>query len=218
MTETYVELHAASAFSFLDAASQPEDLIARAAELEIPALALLDRNGVYGAARFHSSSQRKGVRALIGSEVAAPAFGAHMTPPSWLPHKHSVQPVRLSLLCESRIGYQNLCQMITQFKMREAVKGEGSTTLGDLQQYASGLVCMTGGDEGPLAAALTSRGEAAGRACVEQLIHIFGKENVYIEVQRHHERTQEYRNQAAIRIARTLGLPILATNGVRYAR
>ena len=123
----------------------------------------------------------------------------------------------MPLLCKSREGYQNLCQLITQFKMRETTKNEGAALNDELQQYASGLVCLTGGDEGPLAAALVRGGENAGRKTVEQLIHIFGHENVYIELQRHYEREEEWRNQSAIRIARSLKLPIVATNGVRYA-
>jgi error-prone DNA polymerase len=121
------------------------------------------------------------------------------------------------LLCESREGYQNLCQLITRFKMRETSKGEGAATLEDVQQYASGLVCLTGGDEGLLAAALVNGGEVAGQEAVEQLVHIFGRESVYVELQRHQEREEEWRNQAAIRIARSLKLPVLATNGVRNA-
>ena len=76
---------------------------------------------------------------------------------------------------------------------------------------------MTGGDDGPLAAALVRGGEAAGRETVEQLVQLFGKENVYVELQRHQEREEEWRNQAALRIAKSLNLPIVATNGVRYA-
>jgi error-prone DNA polymerase len=217
MTEGYVELHAASAFSFLEGASQPEKLIERAAELEMPAMALLDRNGVYGSARFHTSAQRSGVRAHIGAEVAVSSFAARLTPPAWLPHRYPAEPSRLALLCESRVGYQNLCQLITQFKMRETTKCEGAATLDDLRQYGAGLVCLTGGDEGPLAAALMRGGDPAGRAVVEQLVEIFGRNNIYVELQRHREREQEGRNQAALRIARSLRLPVLATNGVRYA-
>jgi error-prone DNA polymerase len=217
MTERYIELHAASAFSFLEAGSQPEALIERASELEMPAMAIADRNGVYGAARFHTSSQRSGVRAHIGAEVAVKSFGERLKPPAWLPHQCAPEPARLTLLCETRQGYQNLCQLITQFKMRETTKQEGAANFDDLEQYASGLVCLTGGDEGPLAAALTRGGEEAGRKAVEQLTHIFGPRNVYVEVQRHCEREEEWRNQAAIRIARALHLPVLATNGVRYA-
>lgn len=217
MTEGYVELHAASAFSFLEGASQPEKLIERAVELEMPAMALLDRNGVYGSARFHTSAKRNGVHAHVGAEIAVSGLGQRLTPPAWLPHQYLAEPARLPLLCESREGYQNLCQLVTQFKMREKTKQEGSATLGDLQQYASGLVCLTGGDEGPLAAALMRGGEEAGRETIERLVQVFGRRNVYVELQRHREREQEWRNQAAIRIARSLKLPVLATNGVRYA-
>jgi error-prone DNA polymerase len=217
MTERYVELHAASAFSFLEGASQPETLIERAVALEMPAMALLDRNGVYGSARFHTSAKRNDIRAHVGAEIAVSSFGPRLTPPAWVPHQHVAQPARLPLLCESREGYQNLCQLITQFKMRETTKQEGAANFDDLEQYAQGLVCLTGGDEGPLAAALMRGGEEAGREIVERLIRIFGPGNVYVELQRHHEREEEWRNQAVIRIARSLKLPMLATNGVRYA-
>ncbi len=217
MTERYVELHAVSAFSFLEGASAPEQLIERAVELEMPAMALLDRNGVYGSARFHSSAKKNDIRAHIGAEVAVSSFGSRLMPPAWLPHQHEPEPARLPLLCESREGYQNLCQLITQFKMRETTKVEGAAAFDDLEQYASGLVCLTGGNEGPLAAALTRGGERAGREAVEHLVRIFGRDNVYVELQRHREREEEWRNQAAIRIAQSLKLPVIATNGVRYA-
>jgi len=217
MTERYIELHAASAFSFLEGASQPEALIERAVALGIPAMALLDRNGLYGSARFHTSAKRNEVRAHIGAEISVSSLGPRLTPPAWLPHQHLAEPARLPLLCESREGYQNLCQLVTQFKMRETTKQEGAANLDDLAQYASGLVCLTGGDEGPLATALMCGGEKAGREAVEQLVRLFGPANVYVELQRHEEREEEWRNQAAIRIARSLKLPLLATNGVRHA-
>jgi error-prone DNA polymerase len=147
MTERYVELHAASAFSFLEGASQPEALIEAAAALQMPAIALLDRNGVYGSARFHTSAKRNDIRAHVGAEIAVSSLGPQLTPPAWLPHRHPTVPARLPLLCESREGYQNLCQLVTRFKMRETTKQEGAATFDDLQQYAAGLVCLTGGDE-----------------------------------------------------------------------
>ena len=217
MTERYVELHAASAFSFLEGASQPEALVDQAVALEMPAMALLDRNGVYGSARFHTSAKRNKVHAHVGAEIAVSNFGARLTPPCWLPHQHIGEPARLSLLCESREGYQNLCQLVTRFKMRETSKKEGAANLDDLQRHASGLVCLTGGDEGPLAAALMRGGEDAGREVVEHLVRIFGHGSVYVELQRHQEREEEWRNQAALRIAHSLKLPVIATNGVRYA-
>jgi error-prone DNA polymerase len=225
MTDSrYVELHAASAFSFLEGASQPEDLIERATELEIPAIALLDRNGFYGSARMHTSGESNKIRAHVGAEISTSAFGPRLTPAPWLPHpKHpnqpaTAEPARIPLLCASRSGYQNLCQLITQFKMREPTKAEGAATLNDLAQYSEGVICLTGGDEGPLAAALTAGGEPAARTLLENLTHLYGRNNVYVELQRHQLRDQEARNQAALRLARSLNLPIVATNGVRYAK
>src|ERR1700679_2478377 len=83
MTDRYVELHSASAFSFLEGASQPEELAKRAVELEMPAMALLDRNGVYGSARFHTSAKRNDVHAHVGAEIAVSSFGNRLTPPAW---------------------------------------------------------------------------------------------------------------------------------------
>ena len=213
----YIELHAASAFSFLEGASVPEALVEQAANFGLPAMALLDRNGVYGAARFHTMAKKSGVRAHIGAEIAVSDLPARLVPPVWLPHQHPAEPSRLPVLCASRTGYQNLSQLITRFKMREAGKGEGAATLADMEEFAAGLVCLTGGEEGPLASALTSGGEAAGRDLLEQLTGVFGRGNVYVELQRHQQREQEWRNQAAVRLAGLLGLPIVATNGVRYA-
>jgi error-prone DNA polymerase len=219
----YVELHAASAFSFLEGASQPEDLIERAMELEIPAVALLDRNGFYGSARMHTSAERNSLRAHVGAEISTSAFGPGLTHAPWLPHpRHSDQsatpePARLPLLCGNRTGYQNLCQLITHFKMRESRKAEGAATFDELAQYSAGLLCLTGGDEGPLAAAHATGGETAARALLDRLIAIYGRDNVVVELQRHQVPDQEARNQAALRLARSMRLPIVATNGVRYA-
>lgn len=217
MTSKYIELHAASAFSFLEGGSLPETLAQRAFELEMPAMALLDRNGFYGSARFHKIATQNGIQAHVGVEIAVSSFGTRLKAPAWLPHQYPSEPSRLPLLCRTREGHQNLCQLITRFKMRETTKQEGAAKFADLEEYSSGLVCLTGGNEGPLAAALTNGGEETGRKVVERLVRIFGAENVYIELQRHHEREEEARNLAAMRIARSMKLPVLATNGVRYA-
>src|SRR5581483_2310491 len=111
MTNKYIELHAASAFSFLEGASQPEHLVERAATLNMPALALLDRNGVYGSVRFHKSAETNGLRAHIGAEIAISDLGQRLLPPLCLPHKQLTEPARIPLLCESRQGYQNLCRI-----------------------------------------------------------------------------------------------------------
>ena len=211
----YVELHAASAFSFLAGASQPETLIERAAELGMRAMALADRNGVYGVARFHTAAQKCDVRAHIGAEIAVGSFGKRLTPAAWLPHQCPEEPPRLLLLCASQTGYRNLCQLITRFKMREATKTEGAATLDDLEEFSDGMICLTGGDEGPLAAALAQGRQA--QTVIDRLTAIYGHRNLYIELQRHRQRDEEARNQALLGLAATCRLPVIATSGVRYA-
>jgi error-prone DNA polymerase len=213
----YVELHARSAFSFLEGASLPEALMARAAELNMPAMALLDRNGLYGAPRFHTTAKKLGLRAHIGAEIAVADAGQRLHPPAHLPHQFLAEPARFPVLATSRTGYQNLCRLITSYKLRAGKKAEGAALFREVEEYHEGLVCLTGGDEGPLAAALARGGFDAGRKEVERLVSIFGPENVYVEVQRHFDRAEEWRNRAAIDIARSLKLPLLATNGVSHA-
>jgi error-prone DNA polymerase len=216
MTE-YIELHARSAYSFLEGASMPESLMQQGAELGMSAMALLDRNGVYGAPRFHMEAKKQGMRGHIGAEVAVNDLGQRLRPAAYLPHLHPAEPARLPLLVESRIGYKNLCRLLTRLKLRESTKAEGAAWLNDFEDYGVGLVCLTGGSEGPLAAALAQGGYDAAHKSVERLVGIFGPSNVYVELQRHFDREEEHRNRAAVRIARSLNLPLLATAGVNYA-
>lgn len=194
----YVELHARSAFSFLDGASLPETLALACSRLGMRAMALLDRNGVYGSPRFHLAAKRAGIKAHVGAEV-------------------QVAEGYCPLLVQSRIGYQNLCRLITTAKLRTPKREVAKSSLDELQAHSDGLICLTGDENGPLAIALNSGGASAGRALLLRLSSIFGKDNLFVELQRHADRNQEARNQAAISLARELRLPLVATNGVRYA-
>ena len=120
----YVELHARSAFSFLEGAAIPEDLAGACARFGMPAMALVDRNGVYGAPRFHMAAKKAGLRAHIGSEITCTDGRAY------------------PLLAETREGYQNLCRLVTRMKLR-ARKGEGAATLEEIAEFSRGLLCLT---------------------------------------------------------------------------
>src|SRR5881409_252096 len=222
----YIEFHARSAFSFLEGASLPESLIETCANLGMPAMALLDRDGVYGAPRFYMAAKRAGIKAHIGAEINCENFsirncqfaiGQQISKPRIGNQKSKIEnSFRLPLLVSSRAGYQNLCRLITKMKLR-AKKDEGAAREDELREHAAGLVCLTGGDNGPLSLALARGNNTEARQSVECLADIFGRENVYVELQRHFHREQEARNHAAIEIARSLQLPLLATNGVCYA-
>jgi error-prone DNA polymerase len=237
---SYIELHARSAFSFLEGASLPEELATVGAQFNMPAMALLDTDGVYGAPRFHLAAKKIGLKAHMGAEVTcdplhsvilsgAGASRSEVPAEPKDPYTQQVVqevgiprfarndiPFRLPLLVSSRAGYQNLCRMITKMKLR-ARKGEGAVREEELEEHAQGLICLTGGTEGPLAAAIQQGGMEEARRQIEQLVGIFGPGNVYVELQRHFQREEEFRNRAAIAIARSLNLPLLATNGVCYA-
>ncbi len=221
----FIELHSRSAFSFLEGASLPEDLVAECHRLQMPAMALLDRDGVYGAPRFYMAAKKAGIKAHMGAEVTS----------EFSPQSHGVTEkkntpaisnssvslclrgeFRLPLLVSSRAGYQNLCHLITKMKLR-AQKGEGAVRREELEEHAGGLICLTGGDDGPLAGALARGGMDKARSTIGCLTGIFGWGNVYVELQRHFHRQQEARNRAAVEIARSLRLPLLASNGVCYA-
>src|SRR5438045_2857974 len=225
----YVELHARSAFSFLEGASLPEALAEVCAERGLGACALLDRDGVYGAARFHLAAQKMGMRAHIGAEVTVQVssfkFQVSSEPAATRNSKLETRNFfRLPLLAANRTGYQNLCRLITRMKLRApkiALDSHPETTAAatreELADFSSGLICLTGGAEGPLHAALREGGAEAARAAMEQLVAIFGRENLYVELQRHYGREEEAFNHAALTIARALGLRVVATNGVQHA-
>ncbi|HKF06735.1 MAG TPA: error-prone DNA polymerase [Candidatus Sulfotelmatobacter sp.] len=256
----YIELHARSAFSFLEGASLPEELVGVCQHFNMPAMALLDTDGIYGAPRFHLAADKAKIKAHIGAEVscaslrgvilsgAKPALPQRSVILSEVDSARSAESTqskdpypqqsvkeagiprsarndkavvrdktfRLPLLVSSRTGYQNLCRLITKMKLR-AKKGEGAVTTQELQEHAEGLICLTGGEEGPLAAALQQGGIDEARSQIDQLISTFGPRNVYVELQRHFHREEESRNRAAIDLARSFQLPLLATNGVNYA-
>src|ERR1017187_2128811 len=119
----YIELHSRSAFSFLQGSSTPEELVTRPAELNFPALAMLDHDNVSGAPRFHMAAKKAGIRAHIGAEVTC--TDGHRYP----------------LLAENQTGYRNLCRLITRMKLR-AKKGEGAATPVELAEFSPGLICL----------------------------------------------------------------------------
>ena len=196
----YVELHAASAFSFLQGASLPETIVARAAELGYPALAVLDADGVYGAPRFYKAARAAGLRAIVGAELTMEGSGGGVgTGARW----------RLPVLVETREGYRNLCRLITRMKLRSP-KGEGALSVEDLDGATAGLVALAGRP------VLDVRRHGVG-GLLDRLVGVFGRRNVGVELQRHLLRDETSANAALTALAAAFRVPVVATNGVRFA-
>jgi len=195
----FIELHAQSAFSFLEGAEHPEAFAAEAAHLDMPALALVDRDGVYGAARLARAATKAGIKPIVGSEITL-ADGS-----------------RLPLLVEDREGYQNLCRLITRMKLG-APKGSAALALDDLEPSTAGLVCLTGGARGPLAQKLAAGDDEGARRMLDRLVALFGRSSCFVEVQRHYHREQELVLQRLVALARSARVPLVASNQPLFAR
>ena len=227
---SYIELHVLSAFSFLRGGSFPEQLAQTAAELEMPAIALLDRNGVYGAQRFSVAAREHNLRPIVGAELSM--------------EDGSIVPV----LVENRTGYKNLCELLTQAHLRSE-KAKCAVRWDELPQIADGLVAFLGSasvsdvgfgvapkqsfetfttrerfcasrkvHDGEDAIASTRDACATQQDRARFFIDAFGHENVFVELQRHFCRGEERTNRELIDFARAHRLPLLATNGVQYAK
>ncbi len=221
----YIELHAASAFSFLQGASLPETLVERAAALGYPALALVDADGVYGAPRFHKAAQRAGLKAIIGAELTIQSSrhslktthrGAETPGTPLDPRRLGASvgrdqhaPWRLPILVASAEGYRNLCRLVTRMKMR-AAKGEGALAIEEFEGFTTGLVALAGRP------VLDAHHYGVG-GLLDRLVGLFGRANVCVELQRHLLRDEESDLVALTGLARAFRVPVVATNGVRFA-
>ena len=197
----YLELHTSSAFSFLDGASLPETLIVRAAELGYPAVALLDRDGVYGAPQFYRAAKAAGIKAIVGAELTIGGVETWRrgSPPSWT----------LPVLVSSQSGYRNLCRLITRAKLK-APKGESCLALEDLAGQTTGLIALIGRQ------ALQAERHGVG-GLVDRLVGLFGRDHVWIELQRHFRRDDQTANQSLLDLSAAFRVPVMASNGVRFA-
>jgi error-prone DNA polymerase len=192
---SYIELHCHSAYSFLDGASHPEELAARAAELGYEALALTDHDGVYGSLEFAHAAKFAGIRPITGAEVALEG-GAHLT-----------------LLCESGKGYANLCRILTAAHAGTRPEGKEhrvllppAVPLETVAELNDGLVCLSGCARDGFALR-DPRGAA-------RLAAAFGRERFYVELQRPYERGDARRHIALRDLAEHLGVETVATGNV----
>jgi len=230
----YIELHAHSAFSFLDGASTPTELAGAAAKLGYPALALTDHDGIWGSMEFAHACRGLGIEAITGAELtvqvgrrALSRNGAHQpcgAVASRAGPSHSAPPpgsyVHLTLLVESAVGYRNLCRLLTAAHAHTR-DNTGRTlmkpwaTVEQVEEHAEGLVCLSGcARDGALAGAWERRETAAGERLGRRLLAAFGPQHFRVELQRPYWRHDHARNRWLALLASRLGVACVATGNV----
>lgn len=208
----YAELHAHSHFSFLDGASKPEQLVEEAVRLGIDTLALTDHDGLYGIVRMAEAAQGQEVRTAFGAELSlglsAPQNGVA-----------DPQGSHLLVLARREEGYHRLARAITSAQLAGAEKGKPSYDLDELARAAGGhWIVLTGCRKGAVRQALTASGEAAAEREVRELVRLFGSANVLVELYDHGDPLASQHNDLLAGIAERLGLCVVATGNVHYAR
>src|SRR5947209_8406559 len=196
----YAELHCHSAFSFLDGASPPDEILAEAHRLGYPALALTDRNGIYGSLAFAHAAQPLGLQAITGAEVTL-TNGSHFI-----------------LLAETSQGYTNLCRLLTETHL-DADRLAPRLPLTALEARHDGLISLSGGRrDGVLPRTVQNEGVSAARKLAARCKEVFGRDHFFVEIQRNRVRGDLALTRALIDVAHSVRLAVVATGNVHYHR
>jgi DNA polymerase III alpha subunit len=193
----YVELHCHSYYSLLDGAASPEDLVSRAAELDMPVLGLTDHDAVYGAVRFAQVAQAQGIRPIFGAELTL-STGHHLT-----------------ALVENERGWANLCRLISRAR-QNVPKGQAALAPTELVSHTEGLIILSGCRRGEIAAALLCKDFAAALTAAERYRELCGPEQFWIELQHHLLPEDNRLVEGLVEVAHQVGVGYVATNNVHY--
>ena len=198
----YAELHAHSDHSLLDGVVSPELLVARAAEMSIPALALTDHDALYGAVRFTLAARDLGVKPILGAELT-------------LGDTDSADLYHLTLLVETATGYRNLCRLITLVR-KNREKGTARLNKRFLADHAEGLIALSGCRRGEVPQLLAAKQFDRALEVAKGYARLFGPERFFIELQRHHERGDTRLVADLAALADRAGLDVVATSNAHY--
>ncbi len=203
----YVELHAHSDHSLLDGVPSPEALVARAAELGMPALALTDHDALYGAVRFALAAREAGIKPILGAEVTLVGDETDNMPP--------LGPAHLTLLVETAQGYANLCRLITLAR-RGQEKGVARLRKSDLAAHAEGLIALSGCRRGEIPRMLAARQFERALELARGYARVFGPGRFFVELQRHYRRGDNRLLAHLMVLANRAGLDVVATGYAHY--
>ncbi|MFF2267154.1 error-prone DNA polymerase [Cellulosimicrobium cellulans] len=219
----YAELHAHSAFSFLDGASHPEELAAEGARLGLSALAVTDHDGLYGVVRFAEAARKVGLPTIFGAELhlpvvehgRTPAGPPVLDPPTGVPDPRSTH---LLVLARGAQGYRNLSSAIATAHLATGTKGAARYDLDALGAQGAGeWLVLTGCRKGSVRRALVTSGRAAARRELDQLVAVFGADNVAVEITTTDDPRDADLHAALADLAADARLPLVATTAAHYA-
>ena len=206
----YAELHAHSAFSFLDGASTPEELVAEAARLDLRAIALTDHDGLYGAVRFAEAAREHGVQTVFGAELSLSGVARTDSPDPPGPH--------LLVLARGPEGYRRLSRQLAAAHLAGGRKGMPRYDYDGLAEAAGGhWHILTGCRKGTVRQALSTGGPDAAAAALADLVDRFGAERVSIELTHHGHPLDDERNAALTELAQRFGVGVVATTAAHFA-
>ena len=206
----YAELHAHSAFSFLDGASTPEELVEEAARLGLRALALTDHDGLYGAVRFAEAAAELDMRTVFGAELSLGCEARTERPDPAGPH--------LLALARGPEGYRRLSRQLAAAHLAGGEKGKPRYDFDALTEAAGGhWHILTGCRKGHVRQALSSGGPDAAERALADLVDRFGAARVSIELTHHGQPLDDERNAALAALAPRFGVGVVATTGAHFA-
>ncbi|WP_188236968.1 DNA polymerase III subunit alpha [Sphingopyxis sp. LK2115] len=204
----FVPLRVFSSFTMLEGAIDPKAIAKAARERGFPAIAIADRNGLYGVMAFGEACKAAGVQPIVGALLSVARPGQRMANGAplidWL-----------ALYAQDEVGYNNLCALVSAAHLARPVELEPHVVLADLTGKTDGLLCLTGGGEGALARLLAGEQQSAAEDYVEQLEALFGG-RLYIELSRRGDSTEQAAENALIDMAYARALPIVATNPAHF--
>ena len=206
----YAELHAHSAFSFLDGASTPEEMVAEAVRLDLSTIALTDHDGLYGVVRFAEAARELGIRTAFGAELSLSDTARTDVPDPPGPH--------LLVLARGPEGYRRLSRQLAAAHLAGGQKGRPRYDYDGLTEAAGGhWHILTGCRKGHLQQALSTGGDDAAAAALADLVDRFGADRVSIELTHHGHPLDDERNAALAALAPRFGVGVIATTAAHFA-
>ncbi len=211
MSPTCAHLHVHSEYSLLDGACNIDALAARAASFDQPALALTDHGVMNGAVELFTAARKHGIKPILGCEIYVVDDHSRRTP-------GKLDRFHLTLVAATPTGYRNLVKLSSAGFLDGYQRGKPSVDLAQMAAHAEGVIAMTGCLQSRFCQHLLGDRSAEARAHAEELISVFGAEDVYFEVQKNGLAAQDKANEGVVRIARELGRPLVGTGDVHYLR